>query len=303
MLARFETLTQMTLLVTLLAAGSIALGDSRSPISYADFAKDPEVLDAQLSPQGDYLGTLRIVDEKQVVVIHEFPSMKVSSVLSFPGRNQVLDFSWANDERIIARITQDFGSSDFFSPTGELFAMNADGKKRTHVFGYRAGDRSVVTTTTRAKPFFGSHQLLNPLWDDPKHILIATRKWTRTPSQPVEVVRLNIYNGKMTRVAGVPGLSGAVGADRDGNVRFAFTTDDDFNSVIHQFDPKSRDWSLFHKAAYGESQLQPVGFDSRRNTLLVSNAPGTGHTASTNAIRKPLSAPRFISTSLSTQRS
>lgn len=275
MIAKFETFIRFALLLALFA-GATAQGDDRSPISYADFARDPEVLDAQLSPQGDYLGTLRIVDEKRVVVIHEFPSMKVASVLSFPGRNQVLDFEWANDERIIARITQDFGSSDFFSPTGELFAMNADGKKRAHVFGYRAGDRSVVTTTTRAKPFFGSHQLLNPLWDDPKHILIATSKWTRTPSQPVEVVRLNIYNGKMTRVAGVPGLSGGVGTDHDGNVRFAFTIDDDFNSLIHQFDQKSRDWTLFHKAPYGESRMDPVGFDSARNTLLVSNAPGDG---------------------------
>lgn len=260
----------------LLLFAAPAVADDRSPISYADFAKDPEVLDAQLSPKGDYLATLRVVDEKQVAVVHEFPSMKVSAVLNFPGRNQVLNFGWANDERLLARVTQDFGSSDFFSPTGELFAMNADGKRRAHIFGYRAGDRSVVSTTTRAKPFFGSAQVLDMLWDDQKHILIATRRWSRTGSSAVEVVRLNIYNGKMSRIAGVPGLGGEVVADRDGNIRFAITIDDDFNTVIHQFDRQSREWSQFQKAVYGKSQLQPVGFDYKRGTLLVRDAPDDG---------------------------
>ncbi len=222
-----------------------------------DFARNPDVLRTRISPTGEYLATLRVVDDKRVVAVLTFPEMELNGVMSFPGRNQVLSFRWVNDERLIGSVTRDFGRFEFLSPSGELFGMNVDGGRGKHLFGYRAG-ADKPSTTRGAVQQYASATIIDPLWDDKDHVLIQTRDWTFGKSSPVEAVRMNVYSGRLSRRIRAPVPDAQLVTDRDGNVRFAFSNDDEFNTVIHERDPDSREWRVFSKVPFGDAGLDPL---------------------------------------------
>lgn len=117
-----------------LLAASGAQGDI-----LADLARNAEILSAKISPQGDYLGVLRIADSKRSLVIFTFPGMKFSALLDFPDPDEVGNFWWVNDERIVVSVSQQYIALEAARSTGELYGMNADGTKKKYLFGYRAG--------------------------------------------------------------------------------------------------------------------------------------------------------------------
>ncbi|MCZ6655764.1 MAG: S9 family peptidase [Gammaproteobacteria bacterium] len=244
-------------------------------ITPEDFAKNPEVLRARISPTGEYLAVMRLVDDQRVVAVLTYPDLELSGVMSFPGRNQVLNFWWVSDDRLIGSVTRDFGRYEFLAPSGELFGMNADGDRSKHLFGYRAGDSIGSTASRQATRRYASARILNRLWDDPDHVLVEIRNWTRGLSSPVEAARMNVFTGALSGRIRAPVTDAVLVADQHGNVRFAFSTDDRFNSVVHERDPTSRQWRLFSKTEYGEIGLDPlvVAPDGR---IYVRTAPDDG---------------------------
>ena len=244
-------------------------------ITAEDFARWPDVRRVRISPGGDYLAVMRVVDDKQVVAVLSFPEMKLTGTMSFPGNNQVLNFWWVNDERLIGSVTRDFGATEYLRPTGELFGMNADGSKGRHLFGVRAGDRSGPSATQTSSRAFASASILNFLWDDPDTVLIQIRNWNLSFNQPVEAARMNVYNGRITGRIRAPATGAQLVADADGNVRYAFSIDDDFDSLVHVRNPETGDWHLFSKIEYGESPIEPIALaDDGR--IHVRTAPDEG---------------------------
>ena len=239
-------------LVLVLATPTVSAG-----VSPEDFARNPDVLRTRISPTGEYLATLRVVDDKRVVAVLTFPDMELKGVMSFPGRNQVLSFRWVNDERLVGSVTRDFGRFEFLSPSGELFGMNADGGRGKHLFGYRAG-ADTPSATRGAVQQYASATIIDPLRDDPDHVLIQVRDWTAGKSSPVEAVRMNVYSGRLSRRIRAPVPDAQLVTDNDGNVRFAFSNDDEFNTVIHERNPETREWRVFSKVPFGDAGLDPL---------------------------------------------
>lgn len=244
-------------------------------ISPEDFARAPDIRRVRFSPQGDYLAVLRVVDDKQVVAVLDFPGMRLTGTMSFPGSNQVLNFWWVNDERLIGSVTRDFGNTEYLLPTGELFGMNADGAKGRHLFGIRAGDRGGPSATQTSSRAFASAEIIDLLDDEPDTVLIQIRNWTGSFNQPVQAARMNVYNGRITGRIRAPATGADLLADADGVVRYAFSLDDEFNSVVHERNPETGKWRLFSRVAYGESTIEPLALaDDGR--IYVRTAPDDG---------------------------
>ena len=256
------------LFVALLASAAAA-----SP-TLEDFAKSPEVIRARISPTGEYLAVLRMVEDKRAVVVLGYPGLELKGVMNFPGRNQVFDFWWVSDDRIIGSVTRDFGRFEFLLPSGELFGMDADGGRTKHLFGFRAGE-DTPSATRGAVQQFASATLLNVLKDDPNRVLIQIRGWNWSASSPVEAARMNVYTGRLTGRVRAPAADSELLTDLDGNIRFAFSVDDDFNSVVHLRDVESGDWRVLSKTRLGDVPITPlaVADDGR---IFVNTAPDDG---------------------------
>ena len=244
-------------------------------ITPEDFARNPEILKARISPNGDHLAVLRIVDDKRVVAVLSHPGLALTGVMSFPGDNQVLDFWWVNDERIIASVTRDYGSTEYLNPTGELFGMNADGSRSRHLFGYRAGDGQAMSAAKKTTRKWASADILHPLWDDPDEILVSISPMTTAKSRPVEAARMNVYTGKLSGRIRSPASDASLAVDDQGEVRFAFSTNEDMDTVIHARNPETGKWRLFSQTEWGESAVQPVAV-REDGAVWVRTAPDEG---------------------------
>ena len=257
-----------------LALVAVAGAATAAPPTPEDFAKSPEVLRVRISPTAEYLAVLRIVDDKRVVAVLSYPELALKGVMSFPGRNQVLDFQWVNNDRLIGSVTRDFGRYEFLAPSGELFGMDADGGRSKHLFGYRAGE-DVPSATRGAVQRYASASIIDPLGDDNNNVLVQIRDWNWSAASPVEAAKLNVYTGRLTGRVRAPAADAFLVAGRDGDVRFSFSTDDDFNSLVHVRDPETGDWSLLSKTQLGDVPLRPLAV-AEDGRIFVSTAPDDG---------------------------
>ena len=257
-----------------LALVAVAVAAAAAPPTPEDFAKSPEVLRVRISPTAEYLAVLRIVDDKRVVAVLSYPELALKGVMSFPGRNQVLDFQWVNNDRLIGSVTRDFGRYEFLAPSGELFGMDADGGRSKHLFGYRAGE-DVPSATRGAVQRYASASIIDPLGDDNNNVLVQIRDWNWSAASPVEAAKLNVYTGRLTGRVRAPAADAFLVAGRDGDVRFSFSTDDDFNSLVHVRDPETGDWSLLSKTQLGDVPLRPLAV-AEDGRIFVSTAPDDG---------------------------
>lgn len=240
-----------------------------------DLARNAEILSAKISPQGDYLGVLRISENKRSLVIFTFPEMEFSSSLNYPGRDEVGNFWWVNDDRILASVSQQSDRLEAARSTGELFGMNADGTKRKYLFGFRGGANKSGRIKQKIKTEYASASIMDRLPDHPGHVLISVFKWSSGFRSPVEAAWLNVYTGRQSKRVRAPSPNAQLVADGDGEIRFSFHTDDNQNFVIQIRNPDDGRWEEFSKTPYGDAQTTPIAMleDGR---VLVSHSPDEG---------------------------
>ena len=230
-----------------LLAGCLTLSSVLSVSAHADFiedfAKHQEVLSAKLAPDGQHIAVLREIDAQRVVLVYRFPAMTMTTSLSFPGEYEVGNFWWVNEERVLALITRDYTNLEEDRGTGELFGINADGTRAKHLFGYRAGGGDLpFGRIKRAENEYASGYLLHRLPELRKEVLIQIRNWDRGIDSIIESAYLNVYSGKVHRRFYAPVVNSDLYTDADGEIRFAYSTDDDQNSVVHLRNPDDNTW-------------------------------------------------------------
>mgnify|MGYP000001692392 CR=1 FL=1 len=240
-----------------------------------DFAKNPDIINAKLSPNGDYIGILREVEGKRSVVIFKFPSMQFSSFLQYPDRNEIGTFWWVNNDRIVADVRTDYAQYEDSRSTGELFAMNADGTKRIHLYGYRAGKGITLTRTNKGNRERASASMTDPLIDEEKYALITIYRWSRGNRNPVESAWINVYTGQQSKQVRAPAVNADIIADPTGTVRFAFHIDDDQNAVNYIRDVETNSWEVFNKTPYGDAMTTPIALNSE-GKIFVKHSPNGG---------------------------
>jgi len=186
--------------------------------------------------------------------------MKPMSAMEFPGRNEVEQFWWVNDERVVASVVFERDRFEEELSWGELYGMNVDGTKGEHLFGVRASRDAIGGLTRRKTSEYGSAEIIDQLRDDKKNVLIAITNWNLTGGyrRVVEYAKMNVYTGRITarQVAPVPDAERVT--DIRGEVRFAFSLSDQQDLVIHYRNPESGRWQEFSRTPYGESGINPV---------------------------------------------
>ena len=130
----YKTLLRM---LSLVACVSVWLSPLVRADLIDDLSRNPEVRGARISPTGEYLAVLKEEDDQRVVAVFTFPKMKLINVVDFPGRSEVGNYWWVNDERLLFNIAVDWGNREDDVSYGELYAVNADGKRGKYLFGMR----------------------------------------------------------------------------------------------------------------------------------------------------------------------
>lgn len=224
-----------------------------------DLARKAEVMSAKISPGGDYLAVMKDEDDRRVVAVFSFPDMKLINVIAFPGKNEVGNYWWVNDERILTSIAVDYGNREQDTTYGELYAVNADGKKGKYLFGYR-GDQLGATDTrvNRVTTERAWGRYINPLWPDPRKVVIQIQDWDGGFKSVTRIAKLDVYTGRVTDEIFPPHPNSFILTNRAGKPLFSYYLNDDQVTIIHRRNEATQEWEPFSKAAYGESQTEPL---------------------------------------------
>ncbi len=260
-----------------LSAGS-AVADTAPPsIPVADFVKRAEVQDIQLSPTGQYLAmTVPVEDGTTILIVIDRESMKPTGSIRAGGSNVIGGFWWANDTRVIATVAQKFGGRDKPIPTGELFAIDADGKNSKQIFGYRSVGEEVGSRIRKGgdQRYASAYVLHHPTAKD-KRILVEVHEWKDGEPAVPTLEQLDIYTGTSKIVGKGPAPAASLILDGANELRAAVATGKQNNLVFYGRAGKGTDWTVFNDSGVTGVVINPLRF-TRDNRHLYAEVSEPG---------------------------
>ena len=204
----------------------------------------------KISPTGEYYAATVPLEDRTILAVMRRSDKQVTAKVGGERHSVVSDFEWANPERVVVSMAERFGSEDQPHPTGELYAVNADGSKRQMIFG-RFG---LNGGEARQEAAF----LIDTLRGDDRGVLISAFMVGADPKTRVE--RLDIYNGRRSASADAPVRRARFVADASGEVRFAVGAGYDNVSKLYYRARRGDEWRLINDEAQSGVTAWPLGF-------------------------------------------
>ncbi|EMB9229079.1 S9 family peptidase [Vibrio harveyi] len=234
------------------------------------FAKGSSFFNPKLSPDGKYLGVESKVDGKDALVILDAQTMKPTNMLRFPDNEQVADYYWVNNERVVASKETFTGWFTQPSPTGEFVAANVDGSKTAYLFGPQPPQSgSSVSKRGKATRAFGI--MLDPMPNDKKHMLIAAIPYNRSfdMEEEKDVYKVNVYNGRATKQMSAPIRNSYFLVNHDNQVGFVTGSGDDLK--LKSFYRNGNKWqSIATLDKLNLEELTPISFAENNHSIYAA---------------------------------
>lgn len=274
----------------LLAAGCVHAGAAPVPTPAAppapaavaklppvsDFVRDDNFVQLKISPTGQYVAlSINITDTdgktKRVLLVEDRVSGKRMGHFNLAGRTEVENFWWVNPQRLLISAGEKDGLLEKPQPTGELYAMNADGSDQGILIGYRAvsaqgGSHITVGKKTQAD----GATLVDDLAGDDDNVVVAVWPHDAGGSGFEQAARMDVKSGRTKVLATAPVRNADFVTDLKGEVRFATGSNSDNESKTYYRDGASSSWVLLNDAAVSNLNLTPLGFDADGHTAWLS---------------------------------
>ncbi len=266
------------ILATVLLAFPLAtIAQSPKPYEVEDFIRKQKFNDIKISPTGEYLAATVPIERKTALVILRRADNKLMASLSLPGdRTHVDDFWWVNNERVLIRAAEKLGELEAPQPTGELFAINVDGKKGEMLVGQRLQGEGPGTRIQPKKVEMVAADLLDDLSADDQNVIITVSPFSGDAYTRVE--RMNVYTGQRVPITQAPVRNAGYTTDNAGNVRFAIGTDIDNSTRIYYRGTDKKDWKITGDSNRSDLLQYPIGFssDNKIAYMQVEHEKGPG---------------------------
>lgn len=241
------------------------------PVPLADFARHMQFRDAKISPDGKHLAATSVINGKVVLSIIDLENSK-GLTLRPRDEDEVYKFWWVSDKRVVYSVATYAGTLEQPGLTGELFAVNADGKRNEVLFGYRASSSTIAGATgshiAQKQVEYASAWMLDDLRDDDKFALITVQRWNWShvgtaggENLHAEVRKIDVDTGKTRTVAVAPLTSAVFLADHKGAVRFVSGQDNKQQLKVYYRQADDKDWELILDEATSGQRVWPVAFN------------------------------------------
>lgn len=236
--------TLIILLVGLL--GWCVVDAAPAETQLTDFARHARFRDIKISPEGDYVAASAVVDGKAVLSLIHLADMKGVN-LRPRDDDEIADFWWVDARRVVYSISQKTEGLEQPLPTGELFAVNADGGSERMLVGFR----------DKGEPLFAFP--VEPVFSSNGRMLVSLFRWngSRDGAYPV-ASWLDVDSGRTIPVVTAPIRSARFVADNEGRVRFAYAQDVDQNQRVYYRDGEKGDWSVVFDEKRGDPDRKSV---------------------------------------------
>ena len=227
----------------------------------------------KISPTGEYLAVTVPLEDRTVLAIMRRAD-KVITAKAMGGEHSLVDdFWWANDERVVVAMARRLGTQDAPYATGELHAVNVDGKQGMLLSSPNGvEDFSSLGGTIRLAPEAVVF-MIDPLAGDERNILVSAMQPTADPQTHVE--KMDIYNRRRSTVASAPVRNASFAVDNAGEVRFARGAGYDNVSKLYYREARGQDWRLINDQAKSGLVMDALGFSvDGKTAYLIADVPG-----------------------------
>ncbi|KRA54984.1 peptidase S9 [Pseudoxanthomonas sp. Root65] len=239
------------------------------------FVRKDQFVDIKLSPNGEYFAATVPLEDSTALAITSRQGNKLLATFGMGKNTHVDGFWWVSPDRVVIAMAEKYGSLDEPIPTGELYAIGAEGGKPTILVGYRIGTQQVGSNIQQKKAERVSAYLIDSLSADTKNVLVAIWPWGEEPYTRVE--RMDVFTGRRVPVARAPVRRAHFTTDNAGAVRFARGRGIDNISKLYHRSGEGAEWVLVNDEATTHRVEVPLGFaeDNRTAYLQVEQAQGT----------------------------
>jgi len=264
------------------ALGALSFNVLADDVDLSAYLRKDQFETIQMSPTGQYFAATVPLEDRTVLVVIERGTNKLTANFKL-GRNTVIhDYAWVTPNRLVIGTTEKFGALDEPRLTGELFAMNADGTGSEILVGQRVDDGGPGTNIKGKK---GNDKIAAFLLDAPpadtRTALISAQPYVYEGSSArvyTSVERIDLFTGRLQRVATVPVPSADFVLDNHGAVRFAYGSEsDNLRKLYYRADDNAK-WDLIATERNGRFDT-PIGFSEDDKTAYLLSEQDNGPAA------------------------
>lgn len=252
-------------------------GTAQAEVDLGQFIRKDFFADLKLSPTGEfYAATVPMEDCTAMVIFRREGNKTMGNFM--PAKNSyVTGFHWVNDNRVVVSLSEKFGLLDQPQPTGELYAINADGSQPELLVGFRAVGRGVGVRSSSNSGEYSAAFLTDSLPDDDRNVIISVWPMTAGNDPFTRAERMDVYSGRRTVLARAPIRRASFMTDNAGEVRMAYGAENDNINKLYYREGPGAEWRLINDEAVSGRAETPIGFsaDNRTAYLEIENVTGT----------------------------
>jgi dipeptidyl aminopeptidase/acylaminoacyl peptidase len=264
----------LTLLI--IGCGSTPAGVAQ-PLPVAQFTKHDEFGLLKISPGGEYLAQTTGKYGRTAITFLDLKAQKFTGGIRCPEGFEIYDYDWVSNTRIVYQLAERVLGHVRPSPTGEMLAVDFDGKNQEILYGYRAAEQKIGTKLRTRDSVYASAELVSGLKGDDKNILIAEYPWRQSASywhynpdaRPI-IARLNTTDGTKRRLGEVPLAGASVLVDRDDNVRFGIGLNAQSEVAVVWKPTADAPWTEFSLPEFRSEGVFPKAFSVDNRSVVFT---------------------------------
>ncbi len=243
------------------------------PVAIEDLFKKPNVLEAQLSPDGKSIAMKATVGNHVGLAVMDIDSGKIKEVAEY-GDADVLSFRWVGNKRLVYSLIYLFDEHTLWTGFVQdgLFTVNSDGSGEKELNPTASKQIAHNLQTLRfAQPLAG--------YDDKPDMLLASESSSR--EKDVVPIVINMVTGSRRDLdIAVTGEVHGFWADHANVIRLANTSSTDLkHHTLWYRDSETAPWHKLTDIDNFKPEFTPLAFDSDNKTLFVSKTGKNGKKA------------------------
>ncbi len=254
-----------------------ALAGQAGAVDLDRYLKRDDFADIKISPNGDYFAATVPMEDRTALAILRRSDSKVVGTFVPPAKNHANDFDWVNGNRVLIGLAEKIGALDMPRPTGELFAINADGGRGELLVGYRVEGNGPGTRIQPKKVEAVAAFLFDDLPQDDRNVLVSIWPFSNEPFTRVD--KLDVQSGRRQTVALSPVRRAEFVSDANGQVRFAHGAGTDNVNKLYYREGGGDNWKLVNDEAVNGRIEQAIGFSADGKLAYFTSEQANGPTA------------------------